>query len=358
MEYLPWTVTDLRVQGEDYSCCVEYETKQKTSQPEQEVFQSISPARQHSQNQPLCHTLEGQYPIETEYLAIESTSIKIATFNAENFYILLDKEYSQESFEALAEPDYQAMNTSIYNPNKERFKVAAVAETILENEFDFIGLCEVGGIETLENFNKHYLHGLYDCHLYEENSRRGIFVGALVKRGVFSRVTASNVRGNFSRNVLRVTLSRGTHALQVFVVHLKSQYGQDRGIRERIEEIRQLCNIVSRSRCIVLGDFNGIVIRGETEFEFEPFLELPFRDILEAMEIPTKARFSHFYFRDGLNFSQLDYIFVSNDLAVRGGGMLDDMVPINYEQRRRLPSDHIFLTATIALPEPSRRSTS
>jgi endonuclease/exonuclease/phosphatase family metal-dependent hydrolase len=242
------------------------------------------------------------------------------------------------------------MNTSIYNPNKERFKISAIADTILENDFDFIALCEVGGLETLQNFNKHYLYGRYDCHLYEENSRRGIFVGALVKRGMFDRVTARNVRGNFSRNVLEVSLSLRTNRLEIFVVHLKSQYGQDRGIDQRLKEVAQLCALVPRNNCVVLGDFNGILVRGEHQFEFDEFLDMPFRDVLEAMDIPSRARFSHFYFRDGLNFSQLDYIFVSNDLAVTDGGMLGDMVPLNYEQRRRLPSDHIFITATIELP--------
>jgi endonuclease/exonuclease/phosphatase family metal-dependent hydrolase len=242
------------------------------------------------------------------------------------------------------------MNTSTYNPNKERFKIAAIAETILENDFDVVGLCEIGGIETLKNFNKHYLDDRYDCHLYEENSRRGIFVGAMLKRGVFSRVAAKNVRGTFSRNVLELSLYRGTARLRMYVVHLKSQHGQDRGIEQRLKEVAQLSALVPRRKCVVMGDFNGILARGGHQFEFEEFLALPFRDVLEAMDIPERARFSHFYFRDGLNFSQLDYIFVSNDLAVTGGGMLGDMVPLNYEQRRRLPSDHIFITATIELP--------
>ncbi len=116
-----------------------------------------------------------------------------------------------------------------------------------------------------------------------------------------------------------------------------------------------MSSLVSRKNCVVMGDFNGILVRGEHQFEFEEFLGLPFRDVLDAMDIPERARFSHFYFRDGLNFSQLDYIFVSNDLAVVDGGMLGDMVPLNHEQRRRLPSDHIFLTATIALPGAGRR---
>ncbi len=273
--------------------------------------------------------------------------IRIATFNAENFYMLLDREYTQEQFEALAEADYLAMNASIFNPNKALEKIAAIGRTILQHDFDFVGLCEVGGMETLVNFNKHYLQGRYDCYLHEENSKRGIFVGALVKQDRFARVSAKNMQGVFSRNLMRVTLQDGGATLHVYVVHLKAQHGQDLGIEQRIIEVRQLSALVERQNCVVLGDFNGILIRGENQFEYDPFLELPFRDVLEAMDVPAHARYSHFYFKSGPSFSQLDYIFCSKDLHILDGGMVGDLVPLNYEQRRRLPSDHIFLRATI-----------
>ena len=273
--------------------------------------------------------------------------IKIATFNAENFYLLLDREYTQDDFAALPEDAYMAMNFSIYNPNKERSKIEAIARTILEEEFDFVGLCEVGGMETLANFNRYYLGDRYDCFIHEENSHRGIFVGALVKKGCFDSVRARNVRGAFSRNLLRVSLRQGKTHLRIFVVHLKSQHGPDMGIEQRLAELRQLCSLVDRRNCVVLGDFNGIAIRGRHQFEYDDFLELPFRDVLEAMDVPEPARFTHFYFKGGLHFSQLDYIFCSNDLTILDGGMLCDLVPINYQQRRLLPSDHIFLKATI-----------
>ena len=275
------------------------------------------------------------------------TQINVATFNAENFYMLLDREYTQEQFEALAEADYLAMNASIFNPNKALDKIAAIARTIVEYDFDFVGLCEVGGLETLVNFNKHYLQDRYDCYLQAENSKRGIFVGALVKKNRFALVSARNLQGTFSRNLMQVTLQGGGTTLHIFVVHLKAQHGQDLGIEQRIAEVRQLSALVERQRCVVLGDFNGILIRGENQFEYEPFLELPFRDVLEAMDVPAHARFSHFYFKGGPSFSQLDYIFCSNDLEIVDGGIIGDLVPINYEQRRRLPSDHVFLRATV-----------
>lgn len=273
--------------------------------------------------------------------------LKLATFNAENFFLLLNSDYSRQELDALSDADYLAMNTSIYNPNKDRGKIEAIGRTILDEGFDFVGLCEIGGMETLANFNRLYLEDRYECFLHEENSRRGIFVGALVKKGVFAAAMAENVPGDFSRNLLKLRLAADGTMLTVFVVHLKSQYGPDRGLEQRVREVRRLSALIQRHCCIVLGDFNGILIPGDHQFEYEPFLALPFRDVLEALGVPPGERFTHFRFASGPRFNQLDYIFCSEDIEVVDGGMLVDLVPINYEQRRRLPSDHIFLTATV-----------
>ncbi|MDX9959415.1 MAG: endonuclease/exonuclease/phosphatase family protein [Clostridia bacterium] len=278
-----------------------------------------------------------------------SRPIKTATFNAENFYMLLDKDYSSEEFGLLSNEDYLGMNKSIYNRNKDLDKIGAIARTILDEDFDFVGLCEVGGLETLVNFNRYYLDGRYECHLHQENSNRGIFVGALVKVGRFSSVQARNMAGAFSRNLLKVTLRQGRTELIVFVVHLKSQYGDDLGIEQRIREVRQLARLLSRRRCMVMGDFNGILIKGEHQFEFGPLMELPFRDVQEALEVPIPQRFTHFYFGTRPNFSQLDYILCSDDIEVLAGGVIADIIPVNYEQRSRLPSDHLFLKASIRI---------
>lgn len=273
--------------------------------------------------------------------------LRIATFNAENFYMLLDRDYSPVEFAALSNVEYLAMNTSIFNSNKDLDKIADIARTILSEDFDFVALCEVGGMESLVNFNRYFLEDRYECHLHEENSRRGIFVGALVRQGKFTRVSARNMQGDFSRNLLRVSLTAGTVAMQFFVVHLKSLLGQDLGIEKRIKEVAELSAMVRLRNCVVLGDFNGILIRGEQQFEYEPFLALPFRDVLEARAVPPGSRFTHYYFRGGPSFNQLDYIFCSNDIDILDGGTMADAIPVNFEERSRLPSDHIFLKATI-----------
>jgi hypothetical protein len=119
-----------------------------------------------------------------------------------NFYLLLDREYDRTELDALDNWTYQGMNASIYNPNKSRGKIAVLADIIREHDFDLVELCEMGSLETLENFNRLYLDDRYDCRLYEENSSRGIYVGALVKKGRCPSLRASNMPGQFARNLL------------------------------------------------------------------------------------------------------------------------------------------------------------
>ncbi len=274
-------------------------------------------------------------------------SLRIASFNAENFYLLLDSDYSIGELEALSEVEYLAMNASIFNPNKHRGKIAAIARIILERDFDLVCLCEVGGLETLEASNRIYLDGRYDCLLDEENSKRGIFVGALLKKGRFPGAFSRAMSGEFSRNLLRLDLGARGGNLEVFALHLKSQYGQDHDIERRMLEVERLAALVRTSNCVVLGDFNGILIRGEHQFEYGAFLDLPFRDVLEAVGIPPDARRTHYHFGPRPNFVQLDYIFCTPDIVVLDAGVIEGEIPINREQRSRLPSDHLFIHATI-----------
>jgi len=274
-------------------------------------------------------------------------SLRVAAFNAENFYLLLDKDYDRDELEALDEETYLSMNSSIYNENKERGKIAAVARTILERDYDLVGLCEIGGMETLANFNRIYLGGRYDCFLHEENSRRGIFAGALTKKLSFSKVGAKSMPGAFSRNLLRLRLERGGADLEVFVVHLKSQHGQDYGIGQRMREVGLLASLVRTRNCVVMGDFNGILIRGEAQFEYGEFLALPFRDVLEAVGVPSAERRTHYHFAPEPNFAQLDYIFCSPDIEVLSALVLEESIPLNRAQRDLLPSDHLFIEAEL-----------
>jgi endonuclease/exonuclease/phosphatase family metal-dependent hydrolase len=275
--------------------------------------------------------------------------LSIASFNAENFSLLLDRPYTRQELEALDDEAYRAMNASIFNPNKERHKIAEIGRIIVDADFDVVGLCEVGGMETLSAFNRLYLGERYDTYLHEENSKRGIFVGALVKRGRFPWVRATNMPGAFARNLLKLSLGLEEGGMEVFVVHLKSQFGADHGIEHRMKEIARLCTLVRPRKCVVMGDFNGIAIRGEAQFEYEPFLALPFRDVLEAVGVPVDQRRTHYHFGPEPHFTQLDYIFCSEDITVVEAGVIEGEIPVNRAQRDFLPSDHLMIRAKIRL---------
>jgi len=277
--------------------------------------------------------------------------LSVASFNAENFYLLLDREYSRTELEQLDAAQYRLMAASIYNPNKSRSKIAAVAETILGEDFDLVGLCEIGGLETLENFNRLYLADRYECYLREENSSRGIYVGVLLKRGLFPNARVSSVPGSFSRNLLKVELGPEGGNLEAFVLHLKSQRGEDFGLDRRIDEVRLLASMIRDRRCLVMGDFNGVLIRGMNQFEYDPFLDLPLCDVLAAVGIPPSERRTHYYFGAGPQHSQLDYIFCTHDIEVLDAGVLEDEIPLSRMERDRLPSDHLFIRALLEVCE-------
>lgn len=273
--------------------------------------------------------------------------LHLATWNLENFYLLLDRPLDRPGLDALSDDAYAAMNHSIYNPNKERGKIAEIARIILEGDLDVVGLCEVGGRETLENFNRLYLDRRYDCYLHEENSRRGIYVGALVRKGRFPGARARSVGQNFSRNLLRLDLGPAAMGLVVYVVHLKSQLGQDSGIGQRIREIKLLASLVRHRNCVIMGDFNGIAIRGQAQFEFEALLDLPLTDVLEQAGVPAAERRTHYYFSPAPSHNQLDYIFCTPDIQLLHAAVVEGDIPLNRDERAWLPSDHMMLRAAI-----------
>ena len=71
-------------------------------------------------------------------------TLRIASFNAENFYLLLDRASTRAELEAMDEEAYLAQNPSIYNPNKNRGKIAEIARIILEKDYDIVGLIAQG----------------------------------------------------------------------------------------------------------------------------------------------------------------------------------------------------------------------
>jgi len=107
-------------------------------------------------------------------------NLRIMLWNVENLFIYLDK-YNNEDLSTLSEIKWQKMSNAS-TPNKYLNKIFGLKKSIDEIDPDVLMLNEVGGIESIENFNSLFLDSKYKAYLLEGNSDRGIDVGYLVKK--------------------------------------------------------------------------------------------------------------------------------------------------------------------------------
>ncbi len=319
---------------------------------------------------------------------------RLAQFNTENLFIFLDM-WSGQSFTSLSEEEWQRCSASNVS-NKPLYKIKALAEVIRQVNADIWMLNEIGGPESLANFNQHFLNGSFDCYLVEGNSDRGIDVGYLVKKDLNMKcvLISHKDRQLIYDNPLRVQAELGTSALYfsrdcaelrlfdlqtqslqvvLLLVHLKSkldQEGKDHlGRKKRAAEVRTLVKIYKEIRSevgselpvILGGDFNGLVTGPHPEPEFSPlFYETDLVDPFEEwmrpeLERATQVQISPYSPRQLLQF---DYILVPrNQLSQLNTDksfvhrFTDDQgqplpLPMTMEARSQLPSDHYPVTLT------------
>ncbi|MGE3757660.1 MAG: hypothetical protein AB7H97_07885, partial [Pseudobdellovibrionaceae bacterium] len=107
------------------------------------------------------------------------SQLKCVLLNAENLFIYLDQK--PLNVELLSEDQWQKLSSSQYDLKSLR-KTKGLAKVIQELSPDVVLLCEVGGLESLQNFNHYFLKNEYHCCLVEGNSDRGIDIGYLVKK--------------------------------------------------------------------------------------------------------------------------------------------------------------------------------
>ena len=108
--------------------------------------------------------------------------LRCVLLNAENLFLLLDQR-PIKSFDQIIESEWQQYSTSVY-PNKSLNKLLKLKDYILEIDPDVILLCEVGGEESLRNFNQIFLNDDYRVALIEGNSDRSIDIGYLIHKRV------------------------------------------------------------------------------------------------------------------------------------------------------------------------------
>lgn len=281
-------------------------------------------------------------------------SLKLGLYNVENLFLHFDQEIPQH-YQKLNEAQWQKLSHSAYEP-KPLKKCLEIARIITEEAPDILMLCEVGGIESLNTFNKLFLQDQYQVALIEGNSDRNIDVGFLIKKNApyffdittnknrplnflyphetTSKRTGYPIKGStqyFSRDCAELrlfTTKREEPFMILLLTHLKSRLDPERidpgGSERRSAELRTCLNIYSELKSenpsvpiIFSGDMNGFAGRPNTDSEFLPiYNETDLVDVLELAEVPIEKRASFYQIKNGgrSEGKQIDYCFLSDNL--------------------------------------------
>lgn len=297
----------------------------------------------------------------------------------------------------LKEAQWQRLSISVYE-NKPLKKTQEIAKALKEINADIIMLCEVGGFESLKNFNLLFMDDAYSPCLIEGNSERNIDVGFLIRKGLpffFDlqsnkhrpinylyphereslahgyAVKGGKVTGShkFSRDVAELRLFKQDKEkpfLIILLAHLKSRLDPDRidpnGFERRQAELRTMLEIYRELEIvhphlpvIMAGDFNGNASTINTDEEFKDIYNLTqLKDVLEVANLPHESRATFYQVRNSARTDgkQIDYAFLSPSLQnhIKTGSAQvfryrdefgsEHSIPRNLDAKLNLPSDH------------------
>jgi exonuclease III len=320
---------------------------------------------------------------------LNKSTIRSLLFNVENLFLYLHEpeKVTPESVKDLTEAQWQHLGNSTVEL-KSLKKLHELANSILHIDADFILLNEVGGVESLENFNRLFLQSKYEVHLKEGNSDRGIDVGYLVKKELNAKILlishknrpidflyphetktpAGGTSHYFSRDVAELRVfahGQNTPSLVYLLTHLKSKLdpeGIDHlGRGRRMAELNTLVKIYNEvkkelnNECpiVVAGDLNGLAQPEKHDEEYKAiYQDTDLAECFHALNIPNEERFTQVQIIPGgyQQLMQLDYIFVSGSFkgnlrfaeSYRFRNHLGEALapPVNMEERSLLPSDH------------------
>ncbi len=284
------------------------------------------------------------------------TDFKVLSLNAENLFLLSDQELTAAHLK-LDSVQWHRLSTSVYE-NKPLLKAKALAQVILDENPDVVLLCEVGGLESLQNFNRLFLNDQYSPALIEGNSDRNIDVGYLIRKNqpfYFDLISNKNrpihylypherqsvetgypvksgkVNGShkFSRDAAELHLFRNDREkpfLIFILTHLKSRLDPNgfdpSGFERRQAELKTLIQIYQELEArfqykvpiIVAGDFNGNATPKQTDVEFtEIYKSTELRDVCELAQLEGEQTTTFYQInRSSKNEGkQLDYCFLS-----------------------------------------------
>jgi len=189
-----------------------------------------------------------------------TAGVRLMSWNIENFFDELDDPNSRD----------EVTSPSFVTPDRQQ----RVADVIHALNPDVLCLQEVENRPLLEKFNQAYLADLgYQVILFEGNDNRGIDVAMLSRLPIESVTSYRHLRfadakgreQKFRRDLLRVHLGGKLNA-DVFVVHLKSQFGEENADIIRTSEAHAAAGIIAAEmkananyRAVICGDFNEVL---------------------------------------------------------------------------------------------------
>lgn len=331
--------------------------------------------------------------------------LKVMTFNVQDLFLQLAYPLKPEDLKIINETEWQyyAKDDVLLKP---LFKLHAIADLIREESPDIIGLTEVGGLESAQNFVDLFLKDEYKVFATPGQSERGIENVFLVKGKLSRKAKVKSHREwpvpffyrhemdpeahasavlaaeyanlgraesrKLSRDIPLLLVGGKKPLLAVLLAHLKSGFDPEgfdpEGHLRRSAELLALLDIAASVPgdipLVIMGDFNGNASRFETGKEFLPlYARTDWEDVLELGGAPKHERHTHVsFFARSFTASQLDYLFLRGDLKKRlvpGSAKVyryrfadengEMMVPFSFRERALLPSDHYPLICLLDL---------
>lgn len=256
--------------------------------------------------------------------------LRLLQINCLDLFIFLDRPMEKDISE-YSEEEWQSLTVSLRG-NKILDRTKRLATSLLLSNADIICLNEVGGEESLINFNKYFLKNQYNVAMAPGSSNRGIDTGFLVRKGIQFEINGFKsmlIKGQpffFSRTVNHLLIKdQNKSILNIFGCHLRSKRAGPNDpttIEIRYNEVKGLTKIINNTfksdptPIALMGDFNGNAGLYNRDFEFDSIYEkTDLRDIHDLTASSEQERYSFVRFeQNDINYCQLDYIFLSKDL--------------------------------------------
>lgn len=294
----------------------------------------------------------------TSFAKKENKTLRIATYNLENFYDRYDNPYSSK--------DSRVDQNTAPKPARELYALSKVIKSV---NADIIVFQEVENRGFLSEFNNSYLRDLKYKYvvLIEANSSkttrgRGIDVAMLSRVPVYSATTFQYYKfplnerkastASFSRDLLYVKLMpEGFPELNLFVLHPISQRGGAYAHYRRIAEAKGASTVISKELgkeknpwIIIAGDFNDSP-DSESVKTYQNIPGIPLKRI-PAYDSKNK-KFTFYAKGGGYPPSTLDHIIVSKPVEK---ALAEPNAKIWNDKTAAIASDHRPVYITLNAP--------